>query len=210
MKLYTSGPSPFVRKVLVVAHEIGLASAIISVPVVLSPIAPDAGLSSKNPLGKIPALELEDGTVLYDSRVICEYLDSRHTGRKLIPEAGAARWSTLRHEALADGILDAGIAVRYETFLRPEPLRWSSWVEGQCQKVLASIDVLSAECAGFSEQIDLGQIAITCSLGWLEFRKPLDSDPRGPVDLRARAPRLFDWYERTRKRPSFVATEPRI
>ena len=208
MKLYTSGPSPFVRKVLVAAHELGLASQITQVPSVLSPIAPDAAVSSKNPLGKIPTLEIGDGTVLYDSRVICEYLDTLHGERKLVPESGAARFTCLRVQALADGILDAGILVRYETFLRPEPLRWSEWVKGQCDKVLAGLSALETERQSFGPDIDLGQIAAVCALAWLDFRKPLASDPRGAPDLRARAPALYEWFERTRKRPSFAATEP--
>lgn len=208
MKLYTSGPSPFVRKVLVAAHELGLASQITRVPSVLSPITPDKDVSSKNPLGKIPTLELGDGTVIYDSRVICEYLDTLHGERKLVPESGAARFACLRVQALADGILDAGILVRYETFLRPEPLRWPDWVRGQCDKVLAGIDALEAERSSFGADIDLGQIATVCALAWLDFRKPLDSDPRGAPDLRARAPRLYEWFDHRRKRPSFAATEP--
>lgn len=208
MKLYTSAPSPFVRKVMVAAHELGLASQITAVPAVLSPIAPDATVSSKNPLGKIPTLELDDGTVIYDSRVICEYFDTLHGERKLVPENGAARFACLRVEALADGILDAGILIRYETFLRPEPLRWAAWVQGQCDKVLAAVGALESERASFGRDIDLGQIATACALGWLDFRKPLESDPRGAPDLRARAPRLYEWYEHARKRPSFAATEP--
>jgi glutathione S-transferase len=208
MKLYTSGPSPFVRKVMVAAHELGLASQITTVPSVLSPVAPDTAVSRKNPLGKIPTLELSDGTVIYDSRVICEYFDTLHGERKLVPESGAARFACLRVQALADGLLDAGILVRYETFLRPEPFRWSEWVKGQCDKVLAAIDALEGERDSFGRDIDLGQIAAVCAIGWLDFRKPLESDPRGGADLRARAPRLYEWYEHTRKRPSFAATEP--
>ena len=134
MKLFHSPTSPFVRKVLVVADERGLRDRIELVPSVLSPTSPDAALSRSNPLGKIPALETDGGDVLFDSHVIAEYLDQMTDGPRLIP-AGAGRWSVLRREALADGILDAGILVRYETFLRPEPLRWAAWIDGQLTKV---------------------------------------------------------------------------
>jgi glutathione S-transferase len=209
MKLYYSGASPFVRKVLVLAQEVGLRDAIRTVSVTLSPTAPDPELTKRNPLGKIPALELEDGTTLYDSRVICEYLDGQHGGPRRIPEEPVARFDALRVQALADGVSDAAVLVRYETFLRPEALRWSDWTRGQCDKVLAGLAALESEAAGFGPLLDIGQIATLAALGYLEFRRPLEAHPAGAVDPRQRFPKLFAWYDEQRGRPSMQSTEPR-
>jgi glutathione S-transferase len=209
MKLFYSATSPFVRKVLVLAHEVGLNDSIRTVPVTLSPTAPSAELSAKNPLGKIPALELDDGTTIYDSRVICEYLDGLHNGPKRIPESGPARFDVLKVQALADGIVDAGILVRYEVLLRPEALRWNDWVRGQCDKVIGGLTSLEQEVGAFGALLDLGQIAALCALGWLEFRRPLDAHPEGAIDMRARFGRLFAWYDEQIRRPSLQTTAPR-
>ncbi len=209
MKLYYSPTSPFVRKALVLAHEVGLRDAIRIVPVTITPTSPDADLSSKNPLGKIPALELDDGTTLYDSRVICEYLDGLHGGTRRIPESGPARFDVLRVQALADGVLDAGILARYELVLRPEAKRWPDWVRGQCDKVVGGLEALEREVPSFGPLLDLGQISALCALGWVEFRKPLEAHPSGPVDARARFPRLFAWYDEQSRRPSMQTTAPR-
>ena len=107
-------------------------------------MGPDLGLVADNPLGKIPCLVLDDGGALYDSRVICEYLDTLHPGARLFPAGGAARWEALRLQALADGIMDAALLTRYETFLRPEALRWPAWVDGQLDKVTRALDRIEA------------------------------------------------------------------
>lgn len=209
MKLYYSGTSPFVRKVLILAHEVGLRDVIRPVSVTLSPTAPDADLSRKNPLGKIPVLELDDGSALYDSRVICEYLDGLHGGPRRLPESGSARFDVLRVQALADGVADAAVLVRYESFLRPEALRWADWTRGQCDKVVAGLAALEAELPSFGALLDLGQIAALAALGYLELRRPLDAHPEGAVDPRVRFPKLFAWYDDQRGRPSLQSTEPR-
>lgn len=206
MRLFTSSASPFVRKVQIVAAETGQRLELS--PVVLSPVAPNAELSSKNPLGKIPALELDDGTVIFDSRVICEYLDGLHAGPRLIPNEPAARVRVLTTQALADGVLDAGILLRYETFLRPEPLRWGEWMDAQGAKVTGGLAALEATADSWGETLDLGQIAVGCAIGWLEFRRPLDALAAGPVDLRARFPKLMARHDAWRARPSFASTEP--
>ena len=135
MKLYGSPLSPFVRKIRVQALESGLDLPFESVAP--TPLAPTEAVSSRNPLGKVPLLELDDGSCLYDSRVIAEYLAS------LAPEAGhlppgPARWEVLRRQALADGMLDAGVVVRYETAFRPAELHWQPWLQAQAAKVLAA------------------------------------------------------------------------
>ena len=208
MKLYSSVTSPFVRKVLVVGHELGLADQLEVVPVVLSPTAADAALNQRNPLGKIPTLELEDGTMLFDSRVIVTHLLTlSDKGEQLLPR-GKKGLLTLRAEAAADGLLDAGILSRYETVLRPEQFRWSAWVDGQCDKVERSLRWLEQNVDTSGPNFDLAQIATACALGWLQFRKPLNDRSQGERNMEVIAPKLFSWFESLRRRPSLAATEP--
>ena len=134
MKLRYSPTSPYVRKVLVCAKERGLDGRIEPVPT--NPTDPKTDLAKYNPLVKVPALVLDDGEVLYDSPVICDYLDSLHDSEPLIPAAGPARWAALRQQALADGILDAAILRMIETTRRPEALRWAGWSERQRLKIV--------------------------------------------------------------------------
>ena len=201
MKLYHSPASPFVRKALVAAHETGLADRIEIVPVALTPVASNAELDEENPLGKIPALILEDGTALFDSPVICEYLDTRHDGPRLFPAGGPERWTALRRQALADGLLDAAILCRYETFLRPAERQWADWVDGQRAKFRRALDALEGEADSFGDAVDIGTIAAGCAADYLDFRA-LDDGWR---DTR---PRLARWLEGFVERPSMQATRP--
>src|SRR5471030_171866 len=114
MKLRYSSASPYVRKVMIVAHEGGLAERIETVATSVVPVKANDALKAENPLVKLPSLTTDDGITLYDSPVICEYLDSLHAAAKMFPPAGPARWTALRRQALADGILDAAILTRYE------------------------------------------------------------------------------------------------
>lgn len=209
MKLYTSPPSPFVRKVRVLAHELGLADRLVLEDVALSPVAPDAALIAKNPLGKIPALELDDGTTLFDSRVICEYLASIAPNEAIAPSAGPARFAALRLEAAADGALDAGLLMRYELLLRPEERRFEDWIAAQGDKVLRTLAWIEGEVPRFGAALDRGQIAVACMLGWLAFRKPLLEHPVTPRELRQAAPIAMAWFDKVSERPSLRATEPR-
>src|SRR6185503_3941397 len=135
MKLYYSSASPFVRKVMVCAYERGLDGRITQVPTKVLPTEPNREYGKANPLMKVPALERDDGTTLFDSMVICEYLDSLPGGPKLFPAEGERRWSALRVQAMANGILDAAVLTRYETAVRPAQLRWDAWTQGQLLKV---------------------------------------------------------------------------
>ena len=201
MKLHYSAASPYVRKVRVVARECGLEDEIENIEGATSPIAPNQALAADNPVAKVPTLVLDDGSTLYDSRVIAEYLDSLHDGPRLFPEAGPARWTALRRQALADAILDAGIITRYETFLRPEALRWEEWIAGQKGKVSRGLDVLEGEADDFADTVDIATIAIACALEWLDFRY-------GEDDWRSGRPRLAAWLEGFAARPSMRATRP--
>ena len=200
MKLYYTATSPFVRKVLLCAHELGIASRIETVVLRPSPLQSDPVLSQDNPLNKIPALVTDEGS-LYDSPVICEYLTALVPGQTLLPASGPARWRALRTQALCDGILDAGILVFYERLQRPRELWWPAWLDGQTEKALQGLDALERDAQSFGPQPDLAQIAAGATLGWLEFRNALG-------DLRPSRPALFRWYDRFRDRPSMRATEP--
>lgn len=200
MRLYFSGASPYVRKVIVAAIETGLDKKIERMPTKVVPVEPNLELARDNPLMKVPTLVTDGGEALFDSRVICEYLDSLHDGRKLIPAAGGDRWRVLRLQALGDGILDAGIITRYELAIRPQEKQWSDWIAGQGKKITQGLDLAESESLG--GPIDLGQIAIACAIGWLEFRKPIG-------DIRPGRPKLFKWYDEFAKRPSMQATVPK-
>jgi glutathione S-transferase len=200
MKLFHSPTSPFVRKCLVVAHELGLTSRIELVASAPHPVNRDAAVVTHNPLGKIPTLVTDDGAVLYDSRVVCEYLDSV-AGGGLFPRDGAARWQALTLQSLGDGLLDAGVLVRYETFARPEPLRWPDWIAGQTEKLTAGLAVIEAHAAGFAGRLDIGTITLGCALGYLDLRY-------ASLAWRDRHPATAAWFAGFAQRPSMLATRP--
>ncbi len=200
MKIFYSAASPFVRKCLVAAEELGLRSRIDLIPAAAHPVNRDAAVVAHNPLGKIPTLITDDGAVLYDSRVICDYLNALGNGQ-LVPHDGPARWNVLVIQSLADGIMDASVLARYETAARPEPLRWSDWLEGQLAKVTSGLDALEAGVGAFGERVDLGTIAVGCALGYLDFRF-------ASLGWRQTRPNTAAWFERFGARKSMVATRP--
>lgn len=206
-QLYYTPTSPFARKVRVVAIEAGLGDEIETVRVRPTPGQNEPALQAHNPLAKVPTLIGEGCPALYDSPVICEYLDSLHDGPKLIPAAGSARWRVLRLQALADGVLDASILHYYEMQQRPVEKHFALWLDMQRGKALSGLDELEREAAHFDRSpgapIDLGQIAAGALLGWMEFRDALG-------DVRTGRPALFDWYESFRQRESMRATEPHL
>jgi glutathione S-transferase len=201
MLLHTNPASPFGRKVAVVAHETRLWPRIEVRDEVLSPVSPSEAVAAANPLGKIPCLVTDDGLALFDSRVIAEYLDGLHDGERLFPAGGAARWRALRTQALADGIMDAAVGARYEAVLRPEPRRWDEWIAGQMRKVDQALDRLEQEVADFGEDVDIGQIAVGCALGYLDFRY-------AHRPWREGRPRLAAWFERFDARAAMQRTRP--
>jgi glutathione S-transferase len=138
--------------------------------------------------------------VLYDSRVISQYLDCRHSGNRLYPADGPDRWSALRREALADGLLDAALLARYETMLRPEAFRWPEWLNGQMDKINSSLDQMQKDVDNGSD-LDAGQIATACALGYLDFRFP-------DLAWHSSHPALADWFDLFSERASMVATAP--
>jgi glutathione S-transferase len=198
MKLRYSATSPFVRKVVVTAIETGQDAEIERVPT--NPADPTSGLAAENPLNKVPALVLEDGTTLYDSAVICEYLDQRRQGG-LVPASGPARWTALTREALADGMLDAALLRRYEN-MRPEGQRSAEWDKRQKLKVDQGLDVLERAAAGFAATFDIGVITVAAMLDYLDFRFAAE-------DWRRNRPNLAAWHKAFSARPSLRATMPK-
>lgn len=168
MKLIYGKFSPFSRKVLIAAHELGLAERLTIEIQVVSPTEPNAAVYAENPLGKIPVLVLEDGQALFDSRVIVAYLDALAGGARLIPAPGGARWQTLRLEAAADGLADAAVLMRFDQLHRPEGDRAPSWIDGQWRKVDQALDWLEAEIDPAAWTI--GEIAAVCALDYLDAR----------------------------------------
>jgi glutathione S-transferase len=201
MRLHSNPASPFGRKVKVAAYETGLMDRIEVHNVQTTAVGPDPGLIVDNPLGKIPCLVLDDGSALYDSRVICEYLDTLHDGARLFPAQGPERWTALRLQALGDGIMDAAILARYETFLRPEERRWNAWVDGQLDKVTRGLDRLELEADGFAERIDIATITAACALGYLDFRF-------ADIAWRETRPKLAAWFALFGAREAMLHTLP--
>ncbi len=200
MKILYSPASPFVRKCLVAAHELGLNDRIERVPAAAHPVNRDPSIVAHNPLGKVPTLITDDGAALYDSRVICEYLNAQGDGH-LIPSRGAERWQVLTAQSLADGIMDAAVLTRYETVARPEALRWNDWSAGQLEKVTAALALFEQRAPEFGDRVDIGIIAFGCALGYLDFRF-------AHLAWRDRHPNAAAWFERFGGRDSMVATRP--
>ncbi|SFD97652.1 glutathione S-transferase family protein [Roseivivax sediminis] len=199
LTLYWGSASPFVRKVMAVVHELGAEADIEFRDSAAHPVERDARIKAFNPLAKVPAAETDDGTPLYDSRVICEYLDATHGGG-LFPAPGPVRWTALRRQALADGCLDAALLIRYETLIRPEAHQWPLWVEKQREKVFDAVDAMAADVPG-PDCHDIGAISMACALGWLEFRFP-------DLDWKTDRPALADWQAVFDTRPAMAATRP--
>ena len=198
MKLYYSSTSPFVRKVNVFAIEVGLDKNIEWENT--NPWEAEDKLIAENPLSKIPTLITDDGKIIYDSRVICEYLDTLHDGDKLHPENGAARWEALRLQALADGILESGIA-RFLEQKRVTELQSIDWDILQKKSVERSLDSLEISASDWSTKLDIGVLSVACVLGWLDFRFAKE-------DWRVNRPKLDSWFKAFSMRPSMAKTMP--
>ncbi|MBP0482696.1 glutathione S-transferase [Sagittula salina] len=199
MKLLHSPASPFVRKVLVTLRETGQLSDVEVVNIATTPMASHPELIAANPVGKIPALIRQDGPTLYDSRVICRFLDARAEAG-LYPEKRL--WDVLVLEATADGIMDAAVSIVYEERFRPKEIVSMDWIEAQWAKVSRALDALETRwMSHLSGPLDMGQIAVGCALGYLDFRH----DVRG---WRTGRPELAAWEARFARRESMVATRP--
>lgn len=201
MKLIGSLASPYVRKVRVV-----LAEKKLDYDYELENVwAPDTKINESNPLGKVPCLVMDDGSPMYDSRVIAEYLDTLTPVCKLLPPGGRDRANVKVWEALADGVLDAAVLVRLEKTLRPPEQQSQAWIDRQMVKVAAGLGVMSqdlgesAYCMG--THYTLADVAVGCTLGWLAFRFP-------DIDWRGDYPNLARLYDKLSERQSFRDTVP--
>lgn len=204
MTLFHNPASPFVRKVLVLLHETGQQDRVALQLSQLSPVKPDRALIDDNPLSKIPALRLANGTVIHDSRVILDYLDHQHVGNPLIPRDGAARWRRLTLASLADGIMDAAVMIRYETALRPVEKHWDEWLDAQRDKIRRALAMLETEAiAELACHFDVASISVACALGYLDLRHP-------DLEWRKANPQLAAWFAEVSLRPSMVETVPRV
>ena len=201
MKLLMNKLSPFARKARIFALEAGIADRIEEIDTVVSPVTMNETLARENPLVKIPALVTDGGETLYDSAVICEYLDTLHQKPKFFPEPGPRRFAAMRWQALTDGILDAAVLCRYEMAVRPEPLRWKEWIEGQKRKVFGGLRALEAEAVSWGDAFGIVQIGVVCALGYLDFRF-------ADWNWRKGHPNLAAWFERVSRRKPVAATVP--
>ena len=199
MELKYSALSPYVRKVRITAHELGIADRI-RLAKVDTRNEPEK-ITPVNPVGKIPALVTDDGAVLFDSVVICEYLTAEFGGERLLPASGAARYEVLTRTAFADGMTDAAILVRHER-VRDKAKQSGEWVDWQLRKVFNGLDYFEAR-AGERTSLDLGDIALGAALGYMPLRvEEVAGLPRWP--------RLRAWYENAAQRESFRATAPAV
>ncbi len=198
MKLRYSPTSPYVRKVVVCAAERGLRDSIELVATTTGDRT--SGLGADNPLDKVPTLITDDGMALYDSPVICEYLDSLPGGPALFPPAGSERWSALRLQALADGLLDAALACVMEG-RRDEGERSAGFVRFQKGKINRALDEMGRGLSAFEGSLHIGVITVGCALGYLDLRFAND-------DWRQDQAALAAWFEEFSKRPSMTGTMP--
>lgn len=201
MKLHWSPRSPFVRKVMVTAHELGLADRIEQVRTVVAMRAPNRDLLPDNPLSKIPTLVLDDGTAIFDSLVICEYLDTLAGGR-LFPRDGMPRWHALTRHALANGLLDHLILWRNEKEKPPER-QTPEWLDSFALKTRETLARLERDAAWLDgDPFGIAHVTVGVLLGYLDFR--FDD-----LHWRDSHPRLAAWNETFAVRPSARATEVR-
>ncbi|HEY5760700.1 MAG TPA: glutathione S-transferase N-terminal domain-containing protein [Steroidobacter sp.] len=192
LKLLYQTHSPYARKALVFAHEAGLAEGIEVIHHETSPLRRNEAVFAANPLGKVPVLLRPGLPAIFDSDVICAYLDTLQTGRKLIPVDGEARWRALQVQSVAQGLSDAGIAIRWETQRRPKELRYPALRDGYVEKLLASYDWLERDFDTEGD-IHIGHIALATALSWLEFRE---------LPTFRHQPRLTRWFDRFSNRAS--------
>ncbi|WP_066800837.1 glutathione S-transferase family protein [Sphingomonas soli] len=200
MKLHWSPRSPYVRKTMIAAHVLGVADRIERVRSVAVMTRPNPAIMADNPLNKIPTLVLEDGTVLVDSRVICEYLDALSSGPHIFPAPGPARWQALSWAARADGLLDLLILWRNERE-KPSETRTAAWIDAFREKAGATLDRFEQELAAIESQpFGIAHIGLGCALGYLDFRF-------ADLGWREGRPQLARWYRGFEEHPAAIATE---
>lgn len=197
MKLYTSPTSPYGRKAHILILELELQDEIEIANKV--PMENPEDLQASNPIGKVPCLVFDDGQSLYDSPVICEYIDAQNR-QKFVPAKGDARWDCLRRQGLGDGILDACFSRTMER-LRPQDQRSELWLGRWRDAISRGVDVLSSDLSNTGDRFDLGDVTAACALGYLDLR-------HGDLEWRNGRDELATWFETVSKRASVAATKP--
>jgi len=199
MKLYWSSRSPFVRKVMIVVHELGLQDRVETVRTVVHPARPNAEVMAAHPIGKIPVLVTEDGTAVYDSRVICEFLEAGHGSGALLPAGGPERWRILTQHAMLDALLETCLVWLLER-ARPEETRQAALIDACRLRIAAGLDALERDAAFHADApLTLAHAAAASALGYLDFRF-------AELDWRGGRPALAQWFDRVSRRASVAAT----
>jgi glutathione S-transferase len=201
MKLSFSPSSPFARKVRIAAIELGLIDKIELVPATVVPGQPNEEYSRITPLKKLPVLMLASGELIADSYVIVEYLDELAGGGKLIPSSGAARWKVKSDHSMLQGMLDSMLLCRYEKAVRPEPLRWQAWSDDHWNRAWSGMARFEQQADMLSRPLDISQIALTCVLGYADFRF-------ADCGWRKAHPKLDAFHEKMLSRPSVKISVP--
>jgi len=204
LTLYHAGPSPFARKVRIVAIELGMMERIVLVEQPVAPGKENAAYADEiNPLKRIPAMKLADGSTLLDSGLICTYLNEQ-AGGHLVPASGDIRWQVLNALAVADGLTELAVAMRYETAVRPEDKRWDVWSHDQQEKIFNALDWLEAHADHVAHDVpDLAGIAIVCALDYLDFRHPV-------IGWRGEREKLVALHAGFVERAAFASTAPGV
>lgn len=205
MQLLYSTSSPFVRKTVLLAQALGLEASIERLPSAANPLKRDPRITQYNPLGKVPVLITDDGLALLDSKLIAEYLCALAGNEQVLPASGAARWRILRQQALADGVLDVAVGLRYENATRPEAVRWPEWTQAQMRKLEAAMQSLQDEFPAPQPDavLNVGEIAVVAALGYLDFRY-------ADWSWRTRYPQLAAAYTSVLQRPDVAASTPHL
>lgn len=194
MKIFFSPFSPYVRKCLVSAYELGLNDELELLNSNAHPVNRDTEISEYNPLGKVPTFFAKNGQALFDSRVICEYLNDVAQG-DLFPTLPEERWTSLTLQSLADGILDAALLARYEDIARPEDKKWKEWADANLSKIASALNHLEKKKIPLSQTVTIGTISVGCALWYLDLRF-------ANYAWRADYPNVAVWYEKFSSRES--------
>jgi len=202
MKLTFSPGSPYARKVRIAAIELDLIDRIALVPTAVQPGKFNEDYSrTVNPLRKLPALILDDGSTIVDSFVIAEYLDDLAGGGKLFPTQGPEKWKRKTEHSIIQGMLEAMLLCRYEKAVRPENLRWQTWLDDQWDRAWQGLALFESLPGTFARPLDITQIALACVLGYADFRFP-------DCGWRKTFPKLAAFNEKMLQRPSVKDTVP--
>jgi glutathione S-transferase len=199
MKLLYSATSPFVRKVSIVLIETGLSDRVENVPT--NPWDPQSDLPAQNPIGKVPTLISAQGVEIFDSSVICEFLDNLHAGSKMFPIDAEGRITANQFQSLADGMMDAAVLGFIENSRRPKDRRWGEWSDRQLAAITRSLNWLEERHQTLNQTSDIGTISVACALGYLDFRF-------ADLEWRRHHERLAEWFEQFAQRESIRATAP--